>query len=65
MIWSKCLGRGADGAAEEAHDGANGPAHKRRQRNDGVHVGTGALRRDVIQFSLCALTPEFSCKRIK
>jgi hypothetical protein len=57
IIWSKCLGRGADGTAEEAHHGANGLAHKRRQQSDGVHVGTGALRRDVNQFSVCALTP--------
>jgi hypothetical protein len=55
-IWSRCLGRGAHGTASEAHQGANGPGHTRRQRNMGVGVEVGANRRDVIQLFVCALT---------
>ena len=62
-IGSRCLGRGAPGTASEAHQGANGPGHTRRQRNMGVGVEVGANRRDVIQLFVCALTPQFSCGR--
>jgi len=62
-IGSRCLGRGAHRTASEAHQGANGPGHTRRQRNMGVGVEVGANRREVIQFFVCALTPQFSCGR--
>jgi len=57
------LGRAAYGTASEAHQGANGPGHTRRQRNMGVGVEVEAHRRDVIRFLVCALTPQFSCGR--
>jgi len=60
---SRSVGRGGNGRIAEAPQGENGPEHKRRRRNMGVGVEGGAHRHDVIPFSVCALTPQFSCGR--
>jgi hypothetical protein len=59
---SRCAGRGAHGRVAEAFHSENGRAHKQRRRTEEARVERDAVRHDVIQFLLCALTPEFSCK---